>query len=200
MEKNKISRASCQKDLNNSAKNHVRGDVLMFVASVFAFCPILIPGIVLTVKGITSRNALLIACGCLFALFFIGVLYSGPGRWLLKSIRRTRIVQQGGFSIIKDTVLYNSMGEFVPGFRNPQNVTYFQILGRQILSDTYLALASPGDTYYFVVVHFEKPEPFFTYPASLYECPESDVDTRYTPPENCRKQEPRFRLWRGIRK
>lgn len=198
MEKNKISRASCQKDLNNSAKNYVRGDILMFVASAFAFCPILIPGIVLTVNGITSRSAFLIACGCLFTLFFIGTLYIVPGRWLLQSIRRMRIVQQGGFSIIKDTVLYHSE-EYVSGYRYPQEVTYFQFLGRQLLSGTYRSLASPGDTYYFVVIHFEKPEPFFTYPASLYECPESDVDTSYTPPENCRKQEPRFRPWRGIR-
>ena len=101
-----------------------------------------------------------------------------PTVFLVKIIgyaKEKRLVENGEFSIVKDTVSRLSRGEIIA--RNQTaDVLYFKEYGRYIPSQTVFDLTTVGEEFYLVILHNKKQEITEAYHTLMYECKETEQD------------------------
>ena len=163
--KNVLTRDIIKKELMHYAKGSVSiSTVFLLTTGVVTGIPFILLGIAglkdLLIGGIVC---IMIGAGLLLSLFLV----------LLSDIRTKRLINEGRFYIIKDTVSRLSRGE-PRGRYSTVDVLYFTKLGRYIPSQTTFDLSSVGDEFYIVIIPAKKPKICFAYHTMMYEC--NDVD------------------------
>ena len=163
--KNVLTRDIIKKELTYQAKAAATmSSILMFTTGIVTGVPFILLGIAglkdLLIGGIVC---IMIGAGLLLSLFLV----------LLSDIRTKRLINEGRFYIIKDTVSRLSRGE-PRGRYSTVDVLYFTKLGRYIPSQTTFDLSSVGDEFYIVIIPAKKPKICFAYHTMMYEC--NDVD------------------------
>ncbi len=159
MSKELISRETCQKELVRMAK----ADVLASAVLLFVILLIFIPLVLMAIYVAKYVLALGVVFALLCAIWPLVLVYK-----LIYNIMIFRLVNRGGFSIVKDTVCSLSKGEVITR-HSTADVIYFTEHGRYVPPKTVFELASMGDEFYLVVLAAKKREPMLAYPTSMYK-------------------------------
>ena len=163
--KNVLTRDIIKKELTHYAKGSVSiSTVFLLTTGVGTGIPFILLGIAGTSDSLIG-GTVCIFIGAAIILCLIHVL--------LADIRMKRLVNNGRFYIIKDTVSRLSRGEPQGKYRTV-DVLYFTRFGRYIPSQTTFDLSSVGDEFYLVIIPTRKPKICFAYHTMMYEC--NDVD------------------------
>jgi hypothetical protein len=98
---------------------------------------------------------------------------------IIRDVTFSKMIEQNGFSIVKDTVSRISLDEIPKSYtegRHIVNVIYFSKYGRCVAPKvrTPFDLSASGDEFYLVVLH-KKEEIVFAYNSTMYDCNELDV-------------------------
>ena len=165
--KNFLTRESCQKELIRWAKGEMFPDVVLLMVMLLIVVPLFV-ACVYVAKNILVLGIILALMCTIAPAFFI---YK-----IVRDIIKMRLVKQGAFSIVKDTVSRISRGEVPKNYsegRRTVNVIYFAKYGRCIASKvrTPFDLSVIDDEFYLVISH-KKEEIIFAYNSVMYDCKE----------------------------
>ena len=98
---------------------------------------------------------------------------------IIRDVTFSKMIEQNGFSIVKDTVSRISLDEIPKSYaegRRTVNVICFAKHGRCVAPKvrTPFDFSAPGDEFYLIVLH-KKEEIVFAYNSTMYDCNELDV-------------------------
>ena len=167
--KNNLTREGCKIELKKLSKANLVQDLVILAVLLLIFVPLFILSIYL------AKHILIL--GIAFAL----ICMISPVLFVYKIIRDvmfSRMVDQNGFSIVKDTVSRISRDEIPKSYsegRRTVNVIYFAKYGRCVAPKvrTPFDLSGVGDEFYLVILNKNK-KLIFAYNLAMYECKELD--------------------------
>lgn len=162
--KNILTRESCQKELIRWAKGEMLPDVVLLVVMLLIFVPLFVACISLAKNILVLGIILALICTAAPVVFVYRIVCA---------IMRLRLVKQGAFSIVRDTVSRISRGEVPKNYsegRRTVDVVYFTKYGRYTSLRTPFDLSSAGDEFYLVILHGKKDQIVFAYHSMMYEC------------------------------
>ena len=171
--KNVLTRDIIKKELTYQAKASVNfSTVLLLTTGIVIGVPFILLGIAALSDSVVG-GTVCILLGAGFLLSLISLCLDG--------IRMKRLINDGRFYIIKDTVSRLSRGE-PRGRYGTVDVIYFKKYGRYVPKQTVFDLSSVGDEFYIVTVPSsghaifpsKKSDICFAYHTMMYEC--NDVD------------------------
>ena len=162
--KNILTRESCQKELIRWAKGEMLPDVVLLVVMLLIFVPLFVACISLAKNILVLGIILALICTAAPVVFVYRIVCA---------IMKLRLVKQGAFSIVRDTVSRISRGEVPKNYsegRRTVDVVYFTKYGRYTSLRTPFDLSSAGDEFYLVILHGKKDQIVFAYHSIMYEC------------------------------
>ena len=164
--KNIITRDICKSDLKHMAKADLLQDVVLFVIMLLIFVPFILMAVHVAKYILILGVVVALACTIAPVVFACRIILD---------ITALRLVERGGFSIVKDTVSRLSKGEIPKKYsegRHTVDVIYFTKYGRCTSSSlkTPFDLSSVGDEFYLVVLHNKKQEIALAFHSMMYEC------------------------------
>ena len=163
--KNKLTRDLIKAELKSYTKGSARITTVFFLTIVITGA---LPFILLGIAAMS--DSLISGITCIVIGVFLILIFT----WiLLTDIKHKRLVENGKFYIIKDSVSRLSRGEPQGKYRTV-DVLYFVRFGRYVPSKTTFDLSSVGDEFYLVIIPTKKPTICFAYHTMMYEC--NDVD------------------------
>ena len=167
--KNILTRESCKAELKRLSKANLVQDFIVFAVLLLIFVPLFVLSIYL------AKYILLL--GIVFALIcmIFPVLFTCR---IIRDVIFSRIIEQNGFSIVKDSVSRISRDEISKNYsegRRTVNVICFEKYGRCVAPKvrTPFDLSAVGDDFYLVILR-KKEEIMFAYNSTMYECKELD--------------------------
>ena len=160
--KNRLTRAECQKKL--LAENAFQLRLNFFLLAIFL--TLLIFSTVACIR-LFDRSWFL-GIPLIIAFFVPSTIFTCKA---IGNVRTLRLIERGGFSIVKDTVI---------GFAREPNrkhteevdVIYLSKHGRVLPSDTAFKFSSVGDEFYVVILHNKNGAVAGTYHTKMYTCDE----------------------------
>lgn len=167
--KNILTREVCKNELKRLSKANILQNSVILAVLLLIFVPLFALSIYLA--------KFILILGIIFAL--ICAIF--PALFIYKIIRNVMfsgMVNQNGFSIVKDTVSRISHDEIPKNYsegRRTVDVIYFAKYGRCVAPKvrTPFELSGVGDEFYLVISH-KKDEIIFAYNSVMYECKELD--------------------------
>lgn len=156
--KNIISLEKCKKDLKHSAKGDLFFDTVILAGLLIVFIPLFFLGIYLA-KSIFVLGFLLSVFGTVPPAFYI--------YYVIRDIGVIRLIDRGGFSVVKDTV-WNLVKDEPLG-RSTADAIYFNDNGKFFPGQTVFDLTSVGDEFYLVILHTKKKKISFAFHTMMYE-------------------------------
>ena len=162
--KNILTRESCQKELVRWAKGEMLPDIVLLVVMLLIFVPLFVACIYLAKNILVLGIILALICTAAPVVFVYRIVCA---------IMKLRLVKQGAFSIVRDTVSRISRGEVPKNYsegRRTVDVVYFTKYGRYTSLRTPFDLSSAGDEFYLVILHGKKDQIVFAYHSMMYEC------------------------------
>ena len=159
-----LTRESCQKELIRWAKGEMLPDVVLLVVMLLIFVPLFVACISLAKNILVLGIILALICTAAPVVFVYRIVCA---------IMKLRLVKQGAFSIVRDTVSRISRGEVPKNYsegRRTVDVVYFTKYGRYTSLRTPFDLSSAGDEFYLVILHGKKDQIVFAYHSIMYEC------------------------------
>ena len=162
--KNILTRESCQKELVRWAKGEMLPDIVLLVVMLLIFVPLFVACIYLAKNILVLGIILALICTAAPVVFVYRIVCA---------IMKLRLVKQGTFSIVRDTVSRISRGEVPKNYsegRRTVDVVYFTKYGRYTSLRTPFDLSSAGDEFYLVILHGKKDQIVFAYHSMMYEC------------------------------
>ncbi len=167
--KNILTRETCKKELVKWAKGEIIPDVILLPIILLIFIPLFLLSIY-TAKYILVLGIVLASVCTVAPIIFVCRI--------ICDIIKIRLVKQGSFSIVKDTVCRISKGEIPKKYsegRRTVDVIYFTKHGRCTSLATPFDLSSVGDEFYLVILHGKKDQIVFAYHSMMYECKDLNV-------------------------
>ena len=161
--KNLITRESCKKELTHIAKADLRSDSILLTVTLLLMIPFII------VSVIVAKYILVL--GILTALIFAAppVIFICM---IVRDIMNLRLINSGGFSIVKDKVYSKIKGE-TPRKRSEGkywvDVIYFEAHGRRIASGLNFEMASVGDEFSLVIMHNKQKNIAMIFHSMMYD-------------------------------
>ena len=167
--KNNLTREGCKIELKKLSKANLVQDLVILAVLLLIFVPLFILSIYLAKYILILGIALALICA-IFPVLFIGRI--------IRDVIFSRIIDQNGFSIVKDTVSRISRDEIPKNYsegRYTVNVIYFAKYGRCVAPKvrTPFDLSGVGDEFYLVILH-KNEEIVFAYNSSMYDCKDLD--------------------------
>ena len=167
--KNILTRKSCKAELKRLSKANLVQDSVILAVLLLIFVPLFILSIYLSQYVLLLGIVSALICMIFPVLFFCRIIHD---------VMFSRVIEQNGFSIVKDTVSRISRDEIPKSYsvgRRMVNVIYFAKYGRCVAPKvrTPFDLSAVGDEFYLVILH-KKGEIIFAYNSVMYECKELD--------------------------
>ena len=162
--KNILTREACQKELARWAKGELRSDAVLFGIMLLIFVPLFALCVYIA--------KYLLVLGIVFASICTVAPIIFVYRMICDMIK-IRLVKQGAFSIVRDTVCRIARGEMpkkYPESRHTVNAVYFTRHGRCTSLKAPLDLTSLGDECYLVILHSKRDQIVFAYHSMIYDC------------------------------
>ncbi len=168
--KNILTRENCKVELMRLSKARLMHDSVVLAVLLLIFVPLFLLSLYLA-KYILILGIVFALICMIFPVMFV---YR-----MMRDVTFSKMIEQNGFSIVKDTVSRISIDEAPKSYaegRHTVNVIYFAKHGRCIAPKvrTPFDLSSSGDEFYLVVLH-KKDEIVFAYHSIMYSCNELDV-------------------------
>lgn len=162
--KNVLTREILKKDLKKLQKDQIIITVIFFAAILIVWLPIILLGLTDIEDALFLWLVLLIFGLFCFALAIFNLI----------SVKRAfRLIENGDFSVIKETVSAKVSGERISR-RHHEDVLYFGHYGRYIPTRTVFRLSSVDDKFYLVILGGRKKTIALAYPCKMYEYKESE--------------------------
>ena len=167
-----LTREGCKKELKLISKANLVQDLVILAVLLLIFAPLFALSIYLA-KSILILGIVFALICAIFPIIFI---YK-----IIRDVMFSRIIEQNGFSIVKDTASRISRDEIPKSYsegRRTVNVIYFEKYGRCVAPKvrTPFDLSGVGDEFYLVILH-KKEEIIFAYKSIMYYCKELDNAT-----------------------
>ena len=168
--KNVLTREDCKAELKRLSKASLVQDSVVLAVLLLVFVPLFLLSIYLAKYILVLGIAFALICAIFPSMF----VYR-----MIRDVTFSKMIEQDGFSIVKDTVSHISLNENPRNYdegRHSVNAIYFAKHGRCIGPKvrTPFDFSAPGDEFYLVVLH-KKEEIVFAYHSTMYDCNESDV-------------------------
>lgn len=168
--KNILTRENCKVELKRLSKSRLMQDSVILAVLMLIFVPLFILSIYLAKYILILGIVFAFMCTIFPAIFVYRVI---------QNLMFSKIIDQNGFSIVKDTVSSISLDEVSKSYsegRYTVDVIYFAKYGRCVAPKvrTPFDLSASGDKFYLVVLH-KKGEIIFAYNSTMYDCDELDV-------------------------
>ena len=169
--KNILTRQDCKTELKRLSKSRLIEDSVVLAVLLLIFVPLFILSIYLAKYILIFGIIFALLCAIFPAVFVYRII---------RDVTFSRMIEQNGFSIVKDTVSHISRDESPKSYdesRHTVNVIYFEKYGRCVAPKvrTPFDLSASGDEFYLVVLH-TKEEIVFAYNSIMYSCNEWDVN------------------------
>ena len=170
--KNILTREGCKTELKRLSKANLLQDSVVLAVLLLIFVPLFILSIYLA-KYILILGIVFTLICTIFPIIFV---YR-----IIRDIMFSRMIEQNGFSIVKDTVSRISRDEVAKSYsegRRTVNVIYFVKYDRCVAPKvrTPFDISGAGDEFYLVISH-KKEEIIFAYNSIMYDCKELDDAT-----------------------
>ena len=159
--KNVITREFCYKELRWLTKADLFSELILLAVVSVICIPFIVLSFAFLMKYIPIISWIIIFVFAVPPSYFVYRLFCNVGR--------KKLVEDGKFSVLCDSVARLSRGESVRGGRATANVVYFSRYGRYVPDRTVFEMTSVGDEFYIVVLHTSKEEMCFAYPKATYE-------------------------------
>ena len=168
--KNILTRENCKAELKRLSKSRLMQDSVVLAVLLLIFVPLFLLSIYLAKYIIILGIGFALICAIFPAMFVYRII---------RDVTFSKMIEQNGFSIVKDTVSRISLDEIPKSYaegRRTVNVIYFAKHGRCVAPKvrTPFDFSAPGDEFYLVVLHKER-EIIFAYNSIMYNCNELDV-------------------------
>ena len=168
--KNLLTRENCKVELKRLSKARLMQDSVVLALLLLIFVPLFLLSLYL------AKYILIL--GIIFALICVAFPAISVYR-IVRDVMFSKMIEQNGFSIVKDTVSRISLDEVPKSYdegRHTVNVIFFAKHGRCVASKvrTPFDLSASGDEFYLVVLH-KKDEIVLAYSSLMYDCNELDV-------------------------
>ena len=161
--KNLLTREFCKKELLRWAKGELLPDVVLLAIMLFVFVPFIFLSISIAKYILILGIVLALICAVVPIIFVCRIILD---------MIALRLVKQGGFSIVKDTVLRLSKDELSKNDSEGGqyvDVIYFSEHGRYIASGVAFDISSVGDEFYLVILHAKKEKIVFAFHSMMYD-------------------------------
>ena len=168
--KNILTRENCKAELKRLSKARLMQDSVVLAVLLLIFVPLFLLSMYLAKYILILGIGFALMCAFFPAMFVYRII---------RDVTFSKMIEQNGFSIVKDTVSRISLDEIPKSYaegRRTVNVIYFAKHGRCVAPKvrTPFDFSAPGDEFYLVVLH-KKEEIVFAYNSIMYNCNELDV-------------------------
>ena len=168
--KNILTRENCKVELKGLSKARLMRDLVVLALLLLIFVPLFLLSLYLAKYILILGIAFALVCMIFPAMFVYRII---------RDVTFSKMIEQNGFSIVKDTVSHVSLNETPKSYaegRLPINVIYFADHGRCVAPKvkTPFDLSTSGDEFYLIILH-KKGEIVFAYHSAMYDCNELDV-------------------------
>ena len=168
--KNILTRENCKVELKRLSKSRLMQDSVVLAVLLLIFVPLFLLSMYLAKYILILGIGFALICAIFPAMFVYRII---------RDVTFSKMIEQNGFSIVKDTVSRISLDEIPKSYaegRRTVNVIYFAKHGRCVAPKvrTPFDFSAPGDEFYLVVLHKTK-EIVFAYNSIMYNCNELDV-------------------------
>ncbi len=168
--KNILTRENCKAELKQLSKSRLMQDSVVLAVLLLMFVPLFLLSMYLAKYILILGIGFALICTIFPAMFVYRII---------RDVTFSKMIEQNGFSIVKDTVSRISLDEIPKSYdegRDTVNVIYFTKHGRCVAPKvrTPFELSTPGDEFYLVVLR-KTEEIVFAYNSMMYDCNELDV-------------------------